>query len=561
MTSTTTRMNENDMRKSRGRKIPLSKVINLFNTLILVCGYSYASSHSLGESSNEQTSFSRGRWLEWYDQKSTITDTLLPLDYNGYMGFGLAILGLLIAAGGGVGGGGILVPVYILVMEMPPKQAIPLSNVTVFGGALANTLLNWSKRHPYADRPLIDWDLILIMEPFTIVGALTGSFLNILLPERILLFSLVILLTFTAATTLKKAFELHRKEDSILSKELEAELVSDNSLKNRAKAIELKIGLGTGDLNSSLKKRSPTSSVGNGSQTSDKLSCDGKVGVLRSHVAQINDPETSGSSDDDKSECLSSGLAIFETYENNKALRERLQEAERKMPSKNIIIVMAMFCVVLTINILKGGASYESPLGIECGTAAFWLSNAALLGWIVGVFFYGRRHLMQRAKLKARINYRYLESDVVWDETSTLIFPAICCFAGFVAGIFGIGGGIVKGPLMIAMDINPLVAAASSATMILFTTFTATSSYAVFGLLLPDYALVCFIVGFFATLVGHTLMFCVLQRYKRMSYIAFCVAAVVLISVICMTIESVVYIMSEEEDDPKQVESLCSISQ
>jgi hypothetical protein len=31
--------------------------------------------------------------------------------------------------------------------------------------------LNLPKRHPDADRPLIDWDLILLMEPITMAGA------------------------------------------------------------------------------------------------------------------------------------------------------------------------------------------------------------------------------------------------------------------------------------------------------------------------------------------------------------------------------------------------------
>jgi uncharacterized membrane protein YfcA len=48
----------------------------------------------------------------------------------------------MIAAGGGIGGGGVLVPIYILVMGFDAKHAIPLSNITVFGGALANTYLN-----------------------------------------------------------------------------------------------------------------------------------------------------------------------------------------------------------------------------------------------------------------------------------------------------------------------------------------------------------------------------------------------------------------------------------
>jgi hypothetical protein len=31
-------------------------------------------------------------------------------------------------------------------------------------------VLNASKRHPLEDRPLVDWDLVLIMEPLTIAG-------------------------------------------------------------------------------------------------------------------------------------------------------------------------------------------------------------------------------------------------------------------------------------------------------------------------------------------------------------------------------------------------------
>lgn len=81
--------------------------------------------------------------------------------------FILGALGLMIAAAGGIGGGGILVPIYILVLNFSPKYAVPLSNITIFGGAITNTFLNMKKRHPMADRPLVDWDLILVMEPLT----------------------------------------------------------------------------------------------------------------------------------------------------------------------------------------------------------------------------------------------------------------------------------------------------------------------------------------------------------------------------------------------------------
>ena len=55
---------------------------------------------------------------------------LLPLETSDYIGFFLAVIGLMVAAGGGIGGGGSLVPIYILVMGFPAKNAIPLSNIT-----------------------------------------------------------------------------------------------------------------------------------------------------------------------------------------------------------------------------------------------------------------------------------------------------------------------------------------------------------------------------------------------------------------------------------------------
>ena len=137
---------------------------------------------------------------------------LFPLSADDYRGFFFATLGLMLAAGGGIGGGGMLVPIYILVLGFSPKHSIPLSNITVFGGSLGNMYLNASKRHPLADRPLVDWDLILMMEPLTIAGALMGALINKLVNEMLLIVMLVLLLSFTAYNTLKRAVKMYVKE-------------------------------------------------------------------------------------------------------------------------------------------------------------------------------------------------------------------------------------------------------------------------------------------------------------------------------------------------------------
>ena len=55
------------------------------------------------------------------DETAAFSD-LFPLELPDYIGFGCAVLGLMLAAGGGIGGGGILVPIYILLFEFPVKR-------------------------------------------------------------------------------------------------------------------------------------------------------------------------------------------------------------------------------------------------------------------------------------------------------------------------------------------------------------------------------------------------------------------------------------------------------
>lgn len=64
------------------------------------------------------------------------------------------------------------------------------------GGSIANTVLNARKRHPELDRGLIDWDLILIMEPLTIFGAVLGSLISKVVPNIALTVALVLILAY-----------------------------------------------------------------------------------------------------------------------------------------------------------------------------------------------------------------------------------------------------------------------------------------------------------------------------------------------------------------------------
>jgi uncharacterized membrane protein YfcA len=121
---------------------------------------------------------------------------------------------------------------------------------------------------------------------------------------------------------------------------------------------------------------------------------------------------------------------------------------------------------------------------------------------------------------------------------------------------FGIGGGIVKGPLMLAMGVHPAVASATSACMILFTSFTASTTFAVYGMLVKDYAIVFLVLGLVSTAFGQKVMSRIVKKTKRNSYIAFSIGTSVLLSALLMTMQSVMHMMSDKVDE--EFSGICS---
>jgi predicted PurR-regulated permease PerM len=75
----------------------------------------------------------------------------------------------------------------------------------------------------------------------------------------------------------------------------------------------------------------------------------------------------------------------------------------------------------------------------------------------------------------------------------------------------------------------------------------------VFGTLLYDYGILCFLIGFIATYVGHVNVTYLMKKLQRNSIIAFCLGLVVLVSAILMTLESIIAIVSGQTGHSKGV--------
>ena len=113
--------------------------------------------------------------------------------------------------------------------------------------------------------------------------------------------------------------------------------------------------------------------------------------------------------------------------------------------------------------------------------------------------------------------------------------------------MFGIGGGMITVPLMLAMGVHPAVCTATSSTMVFFTACLSASSFAVFNLILWDYALVCFWIGFIGSLIGQGIMTKARQtssgNFERNSFIAYCTGCVIMLCALLMTLQYVLQLV------------------
>lgn len=142
----------------------------------------------------------------------------------------VGFLGAALGSVGGVGGGGIFVPMLTLIIGFDPKSSTAISKCMIMGAAGSTVYYNMRLRHPTLDMPLIDYDLALLFQPMLMLGISIGVFLNVVFADWMVTVLLIILFIGTSTKALFKGIDTWKKE-TMMKKEaarvLEAELKPD----------------------------------------------------------------------------------------------------------------------------------------------------------------------------------------------------------------------------------------------------------------------------------------------------------------------------------------------
>lgn len=443
---------------------------------------------------------------------------LLPLATNDIVGSVLLSIGLMVASSAGIGGGGIVIPILISVLSFSPEFAVPLSNIAILGGAVTNLAINIYKTHPMDEsRPLIDWEIAAMMEPLTMLGAVGGAFLNVLLPQWMIVVFMIIVMLLLSARTTKLGLQQWSKENSA-----RAEHDDERHTDGRAR-----LPSNVGDIHLS----SPNSQNLRAAEARAK-STKGIIDMVTTIATPTVSAEQTGLlASTDVSAPPQASASYGCTDEGDAILFQQLVLADDKIRNFKKRAVMWLLLLFLGIVVLNGVVApwFRSRYSIVL---------ALVVIWIVVVFAFVRCEVIHIWHLKKLFNFTFLAGDVEWNRKNSILFPIVCVVAGVVAGLLGIGGGVVKGPLMLELGADPLVASATCSTMILFTSLTALTSYLVFARVAADYSIFLFSLGVVSTMAGQTLGAMLIKRYNRKSLVTLSIAFLIAVSAVLMTSEA-----------------------
>lgn len=155
--------------------------------------------------------------------------------------------------------------------------------------------------------------------------------------------------------------------------------------------------------------------------------------------------------------------------------------------------------------------------------------------WIT--FVYSKKVLSQY-KYRKSINYPYHETDVKWGPEIIIKYPIYSFFGGIMAGLLGIGGGLIFGPLLLELGLNPIVSTATSNFLVLFTSSSTSLQFILLGTMNFHYGFVCTVCSTLGSYLGTVAIQRLIEKTGRASILIFSMALVEAISSICIPLHA-----------------------
>ncbi|KAK7331812.1 hypothetical protein VNO80_28553 [Phaseolus coccineus] len=389
----------------------------------------------------------------------------------------LCFIASAISSAGGIGGGGLFIPILSIVAGLDLKTASSLSAFMVTGGSIANVMYNMCIRSlKFGGKSLIDYDIALSSEPCMLLGVSLGVICNLVFPEWLITVLFAIFLAWSTSKTCRSGLKFWKAESDEIKKngvdELEKGLLENETIEER------KV-LAVGDV---YKENNEPKNV-------------------EVHVPLLS------------------------------------SQGKVRIPWLKLVVLLLIWFSFFSVYLLRGNRYGQGIIRMEpCGVEYWILSSVQIplavvfTAWIV----FRKENLRDRTLIRELTDMK-MPGLTKNRPSNILAFPSMALLAGILGGVFGIGGGMLISPLLLQVGIKPEVTAATCSFMVLFSATMSALQYLMLGMEHVEAALILAIMCFVASLLGLLVVQRAIRKYGRASIIVFSVSIVMFVSNVLMT--------------------------
>ncbi|KAI4976941.1 hypothetical protein ZWY2020_050548 [Hordeum vulgare] len=379
----------------------------------------------------------------------------LKLGWKIVLGSFIGFFGAAFGSIGGVGGGGVFVPMLTLIIGFDPKSSAAMSKCMIMGAAVSTVYCNVKLKHPTLDMPVIDYDLALLIQPMLMLGVSIGVICNVIFPDWLVTVLLIILFIVTSTKAFLKAVETWKKETIIIAE--------------------------------ATKQSEETSEEQEYMQLSAGLDAASQSEILSDHDQNETPPD----------EAVSIWKNVY---------------------WKEVGLLGFVWVAFLALQLAK---NYMATCSIS-----YWVLNLLQIPVSVGVAMYEAVGLVQGRRV---ISSKRNEENSLRAQ-QLLIYCFLGVTAGVVAGLLGVGGGSIMGPLFLELGVPPQVASATATFAMMFSASVSVVEYYLLNRFPVPYALYLTILAFLAAIVGQRVVRKLIDLLGRASIIIFILAFMIFTS-------------------------------
>ncbi|EPS67474.1 hypothetical protein M569_07301, partial [Genlisea aurea] len=184
-------------------------------SLAVLSAYYFASRYSLGRGAEEEPSL-----LSVFESNPSYRSEAkfwpeLKFNWRVALATVIGFVGSACGTVGGVGGGGIFVPMLTLIVGFDSKSAAAISKCMIMGAAASSVWYNLRVPHPCREVPILDYDLALLFQPMLMLGITLGVALSVIFPYWLITVLIITLFMGTSSRSFLRAIEMWKEETKL----------------------------------------------------------------------------------------------------------------------------------------------------------------------------------------------------------------------------------------------------------------------------------------------------------------------------------------------------------